>query len=406
MANEARPFGGASVPPPDRLGRHLILSYEDARRRARRVLPEGLWQYVDGGAEDERTLARNTEAFREILFHPRLGNWNPKPDLETTLFGTKVSMPILTAPCGGLRQIHPAGDVGVSRAAAELGTMHVPSTASGHTVEEIAAATSAPKWFQLYSMWSRAGMERLVERVQEAGYEALVVTIDSPVSGYRERDLRYAFRSTRINLHAARRLGPQLVTRPGWLWRYWRDGLPFGLANTRSPDGTTLPLNSMSQTGSASICATWDDIAWIREHWRGPLLIKGVLTPEDARRAVDAGSNGIVVSNHGGRQLDGAPATIDVLPTIVAAVGADTVVLLDGGVRRGGDVVRALALGARAVMVGRPYVWGLAIGGEAGVRHVLLLLRAELTRTLQLMGCGSVHELDETWLAPRSQPDD
>jgi len=376
-----------------------VLNHEDLRARARRALPLGLWQFVDGGAEDEITLARNTRAFQELCFQPRMGVWHPAPRLKTRIFGLEVSMPILTAPCGGLRQLHPEGDLGVARAAARAGTVQITSSASGHTLEEI-AAIDGPKWFQLYRFWGRQGMESLVGRAQAANYRALVVTIDSPVSGSRERDLRYAFRSTRLSPRRALALAPQLLPRPRWVWRYWRDGMPFGLANTApiGPGGRPLPLSAMGQSGPESLCASWEEIAWIRDLWHGPLVVKGVLSGEDARRAVASGADGVIVSNHGGRQLDGAPATIDVLPRIVEAIGEESEILLDSGVRRGADVVKAMALGAGAVLVGRPYVWGLAAAGQAGVEHMLGLLRADMVRTLQLIGCAAVEDLDASWL--------
>jgi isopentenyl diphosphate isomerase/L-lactate dehydrogenase-like FMN-dependent dehydrogenase len=328
-----------------------------------------------------------------------MGVWVRAPTLRTTVLGTELSMPVMTAPCGGMRLVHPAGDLAVARGAAAAGTAHVASSASGYPLEEIAAA-AGPQWFQLYRLGTREGMEVLVRRAQAAGYAAIVVTIDTPVPGHRQRDVRNGFTyAIRVNAANATRLAPQLLRRPAWVWRYWRDGMPFDLANSAqmSRDGTPLPLTEMANA-TAPQSLTWEDVAWVRANWEGPLVVKGVLGAEDARRAVDAGAEGVLVSNHGGRQLEGAPATIDVLPEVVAAVGHEAEVLLDSGVRRGGDVLKALALGARAVLVGRPYVWGLALGGQRGVEHVLGVLRSEMSRTMQLLGCPSVHDLDDSWL--------
>jgi isopentenyl diphosphate isomerase/L-lactate dehydrogenase-like FMN-dependent dehydrogenase len=376
-----------------------VLNYQDARRFARWTLPRGVFDYVDGGAEDEVTLRRNTAGFQDLRFRPRMGVWVAKPQLSTTLFGQTISFPVLTAPCGGMRLIHPQADIGVARAAADAGTIHVVSSASGFALEDIAEKSPDRHWFQLYRYMGRPGMENLVHRAKAAGYKAIVVTVDTQVGGKRERDWRNGFSySMRVNAANAVRLGPQLARRPFWTARYVFDGLPFQLANTAglARDGAPLALPNMGRTESNS--PTWEDIAWVRENFDGPVLVKGVLTAEDGRKALDHGCDGVLVSNHGGRQLEGAPAPIDVLPEIVAAVGDKMEILLDGGVRRGSDVLKALALGAKAVLIGRPYVWGLALGGQDGVTHMLELLRAETKRSLQLMGCPSTQDLERTWL--------
>lgn len=381
-----------------------VLSHADARRAARRVLPRGLFEYVDGGADDEITLARNVAAFREVEFRPRMAVHNPTPDLSTRIFGTELALPVLTAPCGGMRLVHPQGDIGVARAAAAAGTVHVTTSASGFTLEDI-AANPGPKWFQLYRFYDRGAMESLVHRAQAAGYSALVVTVDTTVSGNRERDHRNGFSyDMRINLRNAIRMAPRLMPRPFWLHRFWRDGMPFLLANTTdiTRDGKPLLLTEMARTAGESHSPSWHDITWIRENWPGPLVIKGVLTAEDARHAAGLGADGIVVSNHGGRQLDGAPATIAALPEVVAAVGSDVEVLLDSGIRRGVDVLKALALGARAVLIGRHAVWGLALDGQHGVQHMIEILRTDMLRTMRLMGCQSVDELDDSWVRVRT----
>ena len=377
-----------------------VLNYEDARRLARRTLPRAVFDYVDGGSEDEVTMRRNTEGFRDLRFSPRMGVWVEEPKLSTTLFGQSISFPVLAAPCGGLRLIHPHADIGVARASASAGTIHIASSASGFSLEQIAESSPDRHWFQLYRFMGRPGMENLVNRAKAAGYQAIVATVDTQVGSKRERNWRNGFSySMRVNVANALKLGPQVAPRPFWLARYVRDGMPFQLANTAGMTRDGVPMSMPEMGYRESNSPTWEDVAWVRQNFDGPVLVKGVLTAEDARRALELGCDGVVVSNHGGRQLDGAPATIDVLPEVVAAVGDQMEILVDGGVRRGSDVLKALALGAKAVLIGRPYVWGLALGGQDGVSHVLETLRAEMKRSMQLMGCSSVHELDDTWLA-------
>jgi L-lactate dehydrogenase (cytochrome) len=365
-----------------------FVNVADARARARRLLPRVVFEYVDGGAEDERTMHANEEAFAELSFSPRMATGTTDPSISVGLFGEQLSLPVILAPCGLIRLIHPDGGIGVARAAASQGTISVLSTVAGSPLEEVAASTSGPTWFQLYAS-DRSGAGELVDRAAAAGYKALVVTVDTPVLGRRERDVRNGVQPPlRISAAGAVRLGPQILTRPGWTWRIYRSGLRL--------DSFGGGPSVVSTTSIASPLR-WSDVEWIRERWSGPLLVKGLLTASDAERAVAGGADGIIISNHGGRQLEGAPATLRVLPEVVAAVGDRTVVLVDGGVRRGSDVVKALALGARAVLIGRPYLYGLAAGGEAGVEQILRVLRDEMTRTLSLMGCAGVEELDLTW---------
>lgn len=383
-----------------------LLNHDDARRAAARALPRGIREYVDGGAEDEVTLARNARAFRDTAFAPRMATWADRPELGTTVLGTPVDLPVLTAPCGGMRLVHPDGDIGLATAAARAGTIHVASSAAGFTLEDI-AAVEGPQWFQLYRFSAQRTMEHLVGRAREAGYSALVATVDTAVAGYRERDYRNGFSySMRVNARNAVKLAPQLMQRPAWLARYLLDGLPFEIPNTAemTVDGKPMVLTEMTRGGAGSHSPTWTDIDWLRANWRGPLVVKGLLTASDARRAVDAGADAVIVSNHGGRQLDGAPATLQVLPRIVDEIGGEAEVLLDSGIRRGSDVLKALSLGARAVLVGRLPTWGLAAGGTAGVERVLELLRTEMVRTMRLMGCRSVADLDPSWLDADTLP--
>jgi isopentenyl diphosphate isomerase/L-lactate dehydrogenase-like FMN-dependent dehydrogenase len=296
-----------------------------------------------------------------------------------------------------MRLVHPEGDCGVARGAAAAGTVAVVASFGGYTAEQVMASADGPKWLQLYNFSDRRILDELVARAAAVNYEALVCTIDTAVLGNRERDFRNGFTyDMRINVRNAIRMGPQVITRPQWAWRFWRDGMPFDFPNAIVPDGQDAPpsMSELSKSAGVSVSPTWEDIRRIRQNWDKPLIVKGVLTGHDAKVAAEIGANGVIVSNHGGRQLDGAPASLSVLGEVVEAVGDRVEVLLDGGVRRGSDVAKALALGARAVLVGRPAVWGLAVGGSNGVTAVLEMLRAELTRTMQLMGRSSVRDLD------------
>lgn len=393
---------------PDTTGgrsRPLPLNVEDARRRARRILPRVVFDYVDGGADDEVTMAENVAAWRRLAFRPRMGGEPGEPRLGTTVLGRPVSLPVLLAPCGLVRLMHPDGAAGAARAAAGRGTASVLSTVAGSPLEAVAAeAGEGRRWFQLYAAGGRDEAAALLQRAEAAGYEALVVTIDTPALGNRERDLRNGVAPPlRLDAHTAIALGPQVLARPRWAARMLRDGVSMLRRPAASAGPGDAAGTGLGAAGAVAMLAspfTWADVAWMRDRWTRPLVVKGVLTGDDARRAVDAGADAVVVSNHGGRQLDGAPATGRVLPEVVAAVGHGTEVLVDGGIRRGADVARALALGARAVLVGRPYLYGLAVDGQRGVEAVLDVLRVELTRTMRLLGCGSVTELDGSWLLP------
>lgn len=377
-----------------------LLDAGDAQRAAARALPRGIRGYVDGGSEGEVTLARNARAFRDVAFAPRMATWVDQPDLSTKVLGTPIDLPVLTAPCGGMRLVHPDGDLGLATGAARAGTIHVASSAAGYTLEEI-ATVEGPQWFQLYRFSSQATMEHLVGRAEAAGYSALVATVDTAVAGFRSRDYKNGFSySMRVNARNAVKLAPQLLPKPAWLARYVLDGLPFEIPNTAevTVDGKPMVLTEMTRGGAGSHSPTWTDLDWLRANWPGPLVVKGIITPADALRAVDAGADAVIVSNHGGRQLDGSPATLTALPRIVDAVGDRTEVLLDSGIRRGSDVLKALSLGARAVLVGRLPAWGLAAAGTAGVERVLEILRTEMVRTMRLMGCRTVADLDPSWL--------
>jgi L-lactate dehydrogenase (cytochrome) len=370
----------------------------DLRALARRRVPRVVFDYLDGGAEDERTLLANTAAFETVTFRPRYAVPLPEVDLRARVLGTELSFPALLAPVGYSRMMHPAGEVAAAHAAGEAGTVYILSTISGHSLEAVRAASLGTVWFQLYQLGGRAAAEDAIQRARTAGYSALVVTIDTPVAGLRERDARNG--TTQLlgpSLLPKLPFLPQLLLKPAWLTRFLLDGGVPRLPNVNVPGQGPMRLMDVNAALSKT-ALTWDDFRWIRELWQGPLVVKGVLSAEDARRAVDVGAAAVVVSNHGGRQLDGAPATLRALPAIAAAVGDRTEVLVDGGVRRGSDIVKAICLGARAVLVGRAYAYGLAAGGEAGVARALNILMADVARTLRLIGCSSIAALGREYV--------
>jgi L-lactate dehydrogenase (cytochrome) len=294
--------------------------------------------------------------------------------------------------------MHPGGEVAAARAAGAAGTAYVLSTISGHRLEDVKAASSGHVFYQLYLLGGRGAAETAIERARAAGFSALFVTIDTCVSGMRERDFRNGVKQL-ISGGLLEKIPflSQVLTRPGWLLSFLVDGGVPPLPNVVVPGEGPMPLVDVSAALESST-VTWEDLHWIRDLWRGPVVVKGVLTGDDARRAIDEGASAVVVSNHGGRQLDCVPASLRVLPEIVAAVDGRIEVLMDGGIRRGSDIVKALCLGARAVLCGRAYAYGLAAAGEAGVSRALEILRADLERTLKLLGCPSVAALDRTYL--------
>jgi L-lactate dehydrogenase (cytochrome) len=294
--------------------------------------------------------------------------------------------------------MHPDGEIAAARAAGKAGTASVLSTVSGHRLEDVKAATTGPMWFQLYLTGGREAAENAMQRALAVGYTALVITIDTTVIGLREREVRDGMEELlRGSLWSQIPFTPQLFARPRWFVRFLLDGGLPDMPNVVNPETGVLKVRD-THTALKRTAFFWNDMPWIRETWKGPIVIKGILTAEEARRALDEGAAGVVVSNHGGRQLDGAAATLRVLPEIVAAVDGKAEVLLDSGVRRGTDVVKALCLGARAVLCGRAYTYGLAAAGEAGVTRALDILRADLERTLRLLGCSSVNTLDRSYV--------
>jgi isopentenyl diphosphate isomerase/L-lactate dehydrogenase-like FMN-dependent dehydrogenase len=375
-----------------------VVCIEDLRPLARRRLPKAVFDYLDGGAEGEVTLRENCRAFQEVSFRPRHAVTFPACDLRTRVLGFDLSVPFLLAPVGYSRLMNPEGEVAAARAAGLAGTAYILSTISGHRLEEVKAGTSGPVFYQLYLMGGRPAAEDVIQRAKAAGFSALVVTIDTPVAGMRERDYRNGMKEL-ISGGLWEKLPflPQVLERPRWLINFLRDGGLRPLPNVRIPGKGPMPLIDVN-AALASAAITWADLRWIRELWRGPVVVKGVLTGDDARRAVDEGAAAISVSNHGGRQLDCVPAPLRALPEVVAAVKGQVEVWMDGGIRRGTDVVKALCLGARAVLCGRAYAYGLAVAGEAGVNRAIEILRVDLERTLHLLGCPSLTKLDRSYV--------
>lgn len=376
-----------------------VVNIEDLRFFARRRLPKAVFDYIDGGAEGEVTLRANRLAFDAVTFRPRQAVAVPQCDVHASVLGFDLSFPALLAPVGYSRLMHPGGEVAAARAAGAAGTIYILSTISGHRLEDVKAASSGPVWYQLYLTGGREAAEAGIERARVAGFSALVVTIDAPVAGMRERDMRNGTRELLSrNLMAKIPFLPQVLGHPAWLARFLLDGGVSRLPNIVIPGQGPMPLVDVG-AALARTAVTWHDLQWIRPIWPGPILIKGVLTGEDARRAIDEGAVAVVVSNHGGRQLDGVLASLKALPEVVTAVNGRAEVLVDGGIRRGADIIKAICLGARAVLVGRAYAYGLAAAGEAGVTRALEILRTDVERTLRLLGCPSIAALDRSYVA-------
>jgi len=374
------------------------INIHDLRMMAKRRLPDVVFDYLDGGAEDEVTLRANTNVFSDITFRPRHAVAFNECNLRTRVLGCDLALPFLLGPVGYSRLMHPVGEVGAARAAGAAGTAYTLSTISGHPLEKVKAASPGPVWYQLYLMGGRAAAEGAIERAKKAGYSALAVTIDTPVAGLRERDFRNGMKEILDkNVFAKLPHIAQFVAHPGWVVGFLTDGGMPKLENVVVPGEGAMTMSDVGEALARSV-VTWDDFKWIREAWGGPVIAKSVLTGDDARRAIDCGAEGIVVSNHGGRQLDCVSATLKALPEVVKAVNGQAEVLLDGGIRRGSDIVKALCLGARAVLVGRAYAYGLGAAGEPGVRRAIQILKADLERTLRLLGCASVGELDPSYV--------
>jgi L-lactate dehydrogenase (cytochrome) len=375
-----------------------VVNVEDLRTIAQRRVPKAVFDYLDGGAEAEVTLQDNRRAFGEVTFRPRHAVAVPKCDMRVRVLGFDLALPFLLAPVGYSRLMHPGGEVAAARMAGAAGTAYILSTLSGHRLEDVKAGSSGPVFYQLYLLGGRQAAEGAIVRARTAGFSALVVTIDTPVAGMRERDFRNGVKElVSGTVFDKMPFVPELLGHPGWLVDFLRDGGLPKMANVIIPGEGPMPLIDVN-AALAVTTVTWADLKWIRDLWGGPIVIKGILTADDAQRAADEGAAALVVSNHGARQLDSVQATLRALPEVVKAVNGKIEILMDGGIRRGADIIKAICLGARAVLCGRAYAYGLAAAGEAGVARAIEILRADLDRTLKLLGCPSIAALDASYV--------
>lgn len=370
----------------------------DYRRLAQARLPGFLFDYIDGGATDEHTLAANVAHWAEVTVRQRVLVNVDQVDTSTQILGQTCSVPLALAPVGLAGMMARRGEVQAVRAAQAAGVPYTLSTVGICSVDEVAAAARTPFWFQLYMLRDRGIVRALLERAWAAGCRTLVFTVDLPLPGMRHRDTRNGMSSTGLRPTLLR--AQQVLSHPGWLWDVAIRGKPhsFGSLSTQVPDAQDLNAFKDWVDAQFDPSVTWDDIAWLRGLWKGTLVLKGILDADDARTAVRVGADGIVVSNHGGRQLDGVASTVTKLPSIVQAVGAQITVLVDGGVRSGVDVFRALALGARGVLIGRPWIWALAAEGEAGLKTLLERWQLELHLAMTLAGVTRIADINETHL--------
>ena len=382
-------------------GLKALVSVDDFERTANRKLPRIVSEFVAGGSDSEITVQRNLSAFRQIEWAPRYLKDVSDRSVTTDVFGQPLQIPVMLSPAGLASLVHRDGELAAARAAESAGTVFVVSTASSYSLEEISAVTTGRLWFQVYLWKSREVISELVKRAEESRYEALVLTVDVPVVGKRVRDIRNG-------MAIPPRIRPggvlDVLRRPRWLAHLSKGPkLTFGsLVGSVDPKGKESIASYVDRELSNS-AATWDELVWLRGIWKGPLLVKGILTAEDAKEALRRGADGIIVSNHGGRQLDNCPASIDALMHVVDAVGDRIEVFVDGGIRRGSDVVKARALGASAVFVGRPWFWGLAVGGQEGVERMFEIFSDEIDRTLALIGSPDFEAVDSSRIWAREE---
>lgn len=383
----------------DRIERRLgrAASVADLRRIARRRLPGGVFDYIDGAAEDERTLAANEAAFAATTFRPRVLRGVERVDVATTLLGKPLAYPLVLAPTGFTRIADPKGELAVARAAARAGLPYTLSTLSTRSIEEVRAVSDGRLWFQVYAWRDRGLVGEMIQRAAAATYEALVLTVDTAVLGRRERDVRRGF-SLPPTIGLATLVDG--ARHPRWTWSFVR-GEPIRFANVlgrdvgdgASPVKLSDYINTQFDPGLA-----WDDLDWLRSVWKGPIIVKGIQTVADAMLAAERGADAIVLSNHGGRQLDGAPAAYSLVAPVADVVGDQIEIICDGGIRRGSDIVKAVAAGATCAMAGRAYLYALGAAGERGVDRVLRWFHADITRTMCLLGASSVAGLDREFL--------
>jgi isopentenyl diphosphate isomerase/L-lactate dehydrogenase-like FMN-dependent dehydrogenase len=374
-----------------------VVNIADLRVAAKKRLPRAVFDYIDGGADAEWTMRENARVFDDVMLRPRSAVATAHVDLRTTVLGSPLDVPFILAPVGSSRLFYPRGEEAAAHAAGEAGTIYTLSTLSGCAVRDVKAATRGPVWYQLYLIGGRDVALQAIERAKGCGCSALVVTVDTPIAGMRERDVRNGVKE--LVSGAPFTMFPytfQFLARPRWFASFLRDGGLMRFPNIVLADG---PM-AYADVGAAleQSMVSWDDLKWIRDAWQGPIVVKGAHTADDARQAIDHGAAAIVVSNHGGRQLDGVAPTLRVLPEILRAANDQAEVLIDGGIRKGSDIVKALAVGARAVLIGRAYAYGLGAAGGSGVSQAIEILRSGITRTMKLLGCRSVRELDKSYV--------
>ena len=374
-----------------------VVNVSDLRDLAKKRLPKMVFGYIDSGADREQTLARNCSAYNEILFRPRCAVATPSVELNISVLDQNFELPFLLGPVGSSRMFYPKGEVVAAAEAGKAGTGYTLSTLSGCLLEDVKKATKCPAWYQLYLLGGRDVALKTIARAKSAGFSAIVLTIDTPVSGLRELDVRNGTKELLSqNLLTMLPFLPQILAKPCWLTQWLGDGGLMNFPNVQLEDGP-MGYTEIGPALEQSV-VTWDDVKWIREAWGGKLIIKGVHIGDDARKAIELGADAVVVSNHGARQLDSVAPTIRALPEIVKAVNGEIDVLLDGGIRRGSDVVKAFCLGAKGVLIGRAYAYGLAAGGGPGVARAIEILKTDVVRTMKLLGCDSVHKLDRSYV--------
>lgn len=370
------------------------VNIEDLRRLARKRAPLPIFDYVDGGADGEVTLRDNRRSWDEVLFRPHNAVYIPKPDLRTSVLGFDLALPMILAPIGFSRLVNSQGECATASAAGAEGIGFCMSSFSGWPCEQVAAAAKSPLWYQLYLAGGRDVVEATLARVWKAGFQALAVTIDTNAPGMRERDLRNGAPYLMSGNYAAMlQYLPAILRKPRWLAQFLTDRNALFFPNIEIPGTGPCPAADVRRMLSGAV-VTWRDLEWIRAAWPGPILAKGVITGDDARRAIDGGCTGVIVSNHGGRQLDTCYPTARALPEVVRAVNNEAPVLVDGGIRRGADVLKAICMGASAVLIGRAYAYGLMAEGREGVAKAISILRADLERTMMLLGCASLKDLN------------
>ena len=374
-----------------------VVNLDDLRWLAKKRLPKMVFDALDGGADDELSLRANRTGFDQIRLRPRPFEDVAGRDHSTTVFGDRISMPVMLSPTGSGRLASPDAELTLARVVGEQGTLYAHSTVASYSPEDVAASASGPLWFQLYLPPERDVARDFIIRIKGAGYRALLLTVDTPVRGNRERDTRNRFS---LPYKVTPHLIAQGLSRPGWSTRFLLNNVkPKSKRSTYDRPKPVSLREVESQLIAARWPATWKDLDFVREVWDGPLLAKGIMRPDECEAMIEHGVDGVVVSNHGGRQLDGVGSSIEVLPEVVDAVAGRAEVYVDSGVRRGTDVLKAVALGARACFVGRPYIYGLAAGGEAGLNRMLDILREEIDRGLALLGCSSIADLDRSFVS-------